>query len=393
MKMNKHYNELKASYLFVDIAHKVAAYQEAHPEKEIIRLGIGDVTQPLAKCVVQAMRDAAEEMGTKEGFHGYGPEQGYPFLKQAIQGYYAGRGTQLAEDEIFISDGAKSDLANVLGLFDVDNTVLVPDPVYPTYVDDNVTDGRKIIYGRTSQENGFLGMPDDSVKADIIYICSPNNPTGAVMSADEIEKIAAVLRESNVLVLSDEIYSELTYGLDRHVSIASLPGMAERTVVVNGFSKSYAMTGWRLGYAAGPAPLIKVMTKIHQSCIMSAPTTSQYAAVTALRQCDDQIEMMRDEYNRRRRYVVKALNDMGLTCFEPRGAFYVFPSIQISGLTSSEFCERLLREKEVAIIPGSAFGASGEGYARISYAYSVEHLETAMRRIRTFLKDHGWLAE
>ena len=179
MKMNKHYNELKASYLFVDIAHKVAAYQEAHPEKEIIRLGIGDVTQPLAKCVVDAMHDAVTEMGTKEGFHGYGPEQGYPFLKQAIQGYYAGRGTQLDEDEIFISDGAKSDLANVLGLFDVDNTVLVPDPVYPTYVDDNVTDGRKIIYGRTSQENGFLGMPDDSVKADIIYICSPNNPTGA----------------------------------------------------------------------------------------------------------------------------------------------------------------------------------------------------------------------
>ena len=153
MKMNKHYNELKASYLFVDIAHKVAAYQEAHPEKEIIRLGIGDVTQPLAKCVVKAMHDAADEMGTKEGFHGYGPEQGYPFLKQAIQGYYAGRGTKIAEDEIFISDGAKSDLANVLGLFDVDNTVLVPDPVYPTYVDDNVTDGRKIIYSRTSQEN------------------------------------------------------------------------------------------------------------------------------------------------------------------------------------------------------------------------------------------------
>ena len=176
MKMNKHYNELKASYLFVDIAHKVAAYQEAHPEKEIIRLGIGDVTQPLAKCVVKAMHDAADEMGTKEGFHGYGPEQGYPFLKQAIQGYYAGRGTKIAEDEIFISDGAKSDLANVLGLFDVDNTVLVPDPVYPTYVDDNVTDGRKIIYSRTSQENGFLGMPDENVKADIIYICSPNNP-------------------------------------------------------------------------------------------------------------------------------------------------------------------------------------------------------------------------
>ena len=176
MKMNKHYNELKASYLFVDIAHKVAAYQEAHPEKEIIRLGIGDVTQPLAKCVVQAMRDAAEEMGTKEGFHGYGPEQGYPFLKQAIQGYYASRGTQLAEDEIFISDGAKSDLANLLGLFDVDNTVLVPDPVYPTYVDDNVTDGRKIIYSRTGQENGFLGMPDEEREGRYHLYLQPQQP-------------------------------------------------------------------------------------------------------------------------------------------------------------------------------------------------------------------------
>ena len=228
-------------------------------------------------------------------------------------------------------------------------------------------------------------------RTKLVIFPYPNNPTGAVMSAADLEEIAAVLRDTNIMVLSDEIYSELTYGLDRHVSFASLPGMAERTIVVNGFSKSYAMTGWRLGYAAGPVPIIKVMTKIHQSCIMSAPTTSQYAAITALRQCDDQIEMMRDEYNRRRRYVVKALNEMGLTCFEPRGAFYVFPSIQVSGLSSEEFCERLLREKEVAIIPGDAFGASGEGYARISYAYSVDHLETAMRRIRAFLQENGWL--
>ena len=201
-----------------------------------------------------------------------------------------------------------------------------------------------------------------------------------------------MVRGTDLLVISDEIYAELTYGLDRHASIASLPGMWERTIVVNGFSKSYSMTGWRLGYAAGPEPIIKVMTKIHQSCIMSAPTTSQYAAIVALRSCDDEIEMMRDEYNRRRRYVVKALNDLGLTCFEPKGAFYVFPSIQCSGLKSSEFCEQLLKEQEVAIVPGDAFGASGEGYARISYAYSVDHLETAMRRIRRFLQDHGWLA-
>mgnify|MGYP002584234308 FL=1 len=274
--------------------------------------------------------------------------------------------------------------------------VIIPEPCFVCYEPITQLTGGVPVHIATRAEDQFRLTADQlraaiTPRTKLLIFPYPNNPTGAVMSAAEMEEIAAVLRETNVLVLSDEIYSELTYGLDRHVSIASLPGMAERTIMVNGFSKSYAMTGWRLGYAAGPAPLVKVMTKIHQSCIMSAPTTSQYAAITALRQCDDQIEMMRDEYNRRRRYVVKALNDMGLTCFEPRGAFYVFPSIQISGLTSSEFCEQLLREKEVAIIPGSAFGASGEGYARISYAYSVDHLQTAMKRIREFLTEHGWM--
>ena len=274
--------------------------------------------------------------------------------------------------------------------------VIIPEPCFVCYEPITQLTGGVPVHIATRAEDQFRLTADQlraaiTPRTKLLIFPYPNNPTGAVMSAAEMEEIAAVLRETNVLVLSDEIYSELTYGLDRHVSIASLPGMAERTIVVNGFSKSYAMTGWRLGYAAGPAPLVKVMTKIHQSCIMSAPTTSQYAAITALRQCDDQIEMMRDEYNRRRRYVVKALNDMGLTCFEPRGAFYVFPSIQISGLTSSEFCEQLLREKEGAIIPGSAFGASGEGYARISYAYSVDHLQTAMKRIREFLTEHGWM--
>ena len=274
--------------------------------------------------------------------------------------------------------------------------VIIPEPCFVCYEPITQLTGGVPVHIATRAEDQFRLTADQlraaiTPRTKLLIFPYPNNPTGAVMSAAEMEEIAAVLRETNVLVLSDEIYSELTYGLDRHVSIASLPGMAERTIVVNGFSKSYAMTGWRLGYAAGPAPLVKVMTKIHQSCIMSAPTTSQYAAITALRQCDDQIEMMRDEYNRRRRYVVKALNDMGLTCFEPRGAFYVFPSIQISGLTSSEFSEQLLREKEVAIIPGSAFGASGEGYARISYAYSVDHLQTAMKRIREFLTEHGWM--
>ena len=312
---------------------------------------------------------------------------------------YLGRRFDLhyKEENVLVTVGGSEaiDLA-IRALVQPGDEVIIPEPCFVCYEPITQLTGGVPVHIATRAEDQFRLTADQlraaiTPKTKLLIFPYPNNPTGAVMSAAEVEEIAAVLRETNVLVLSDEIYSELTYGLDRHVSIASLPGMAERTIVVNGFSKSYAMTGWRLGYAVGPAPLIKVMTKIHQSCIMSAPTTSQYAAITALRQCDDQIEMMRDEYNRRRRYVVKALNEMGLTCFEPRGAFYVFPSIQISGLTSSEFCEQLLREKEVAIIPGSAFGASGEGYARISYAYSVDHLQTAMKRIREFLKEHGWM--
>ena len=269
--------------------------------------------------------------------------------------------------------------------------VIIPEPCFVCYEPITQLTGGVPVHIATRAEDQFRLTADQlraaiTPRTKLLIFPYPNNPTGAVMSAAEMEEIAAVLRETNVLVLSDEIYSELTYGLDRHVSIASLPGMAERTIVVNGFSKSYAMTGWRLGYAAGPAPLVKVMTKIHQSCIMSAPTTSQYAAITALRQCDDQIEMMRDEYNRRRRYVVKALNDMGLTCFEPRGAFYVFPCIREFGMTSDEFATRFLQEEKVAVVPGTAFGDSGEGYIRISYAYSLENLKVAIGRLSHFVK-------
>lgn len=276
--------------------------------------------------------------------------------------------------------------------------VIIPEPCFVCYEPITQLTGGVPVHIATKAEDEFRLTPEAlraaiTPRTKLLILPFPNNPTGAVMDRQTLEGIAEVLRGTDIMVLSDEIYAELTYGLDRHVSIASLPGMKERTIVVNGFSKAYAMTGWRLGYAVGPQPVISVMTKIHQSCIMSAPTTSQYAAIVALRSCDDEIEIMRDEYNRRRWYVVKALNDMGLTCFEPRGAFYVFPCIRVSGLTSEEFCERLLREQEVAIVPGDAFGASGEGFARISYAYSVDHLETAMRRIRRFLDEHGWLKD
>ena len=361
----------------------------------IISLNIGEPDYPTPENISQAAKSAIDAHFTK-----YQPVPGILELREAIcKKFKTDNGLTYQPNEICVSAGAKQAVFNaVFVLCGEGDEVIIPEPCFVCYEPITSLTGGVPVHIATKVEDDFRLRADQlraaiTPRTKLLILPYPNNPTGGVMDAADLEAIAEVLRGTNIMVLSDEIYAELTYGLDRHISIATLPDMKERTIVVNGFSKAYAMTGWRLGYAVGPEPVIKVMTKIHQSCIMSAPTTSQYAAIAALHSCDDSIEMMRDEYNRRRRYVVKALNDMGLTCFEPRGAFYVFPCIRCSGLTSQEFCEMLLKEQEVAIIPGDAFGASGEGYARISYAYSVEHLETAMRRIRTFLKDHGWLAE
>lgn len=222
-------------------------------------------------------------------------------------------------------------------------------------------------------------------KTKAIFISFPNNPTGAVMTKEDLEPIAEFAKEHDLLVISDEIYSELTYGR-KHVSIGSLPDMKERTIVINGFSKAFAMTGWRLGYVAAPKVIMEQMVKVHQYCIMAAPTTSQYAAIEALRACDDEVEDMRIAYNQRRRYLVHAFEKMGLDCFEPEGAFYIFPSIKKFGMTSEEFATRLLNEQKVAIVPGSAFGKCGEGYLRVSYAYSIDELKTALARLEKFIK-------
>ena len=357
-----------------------------------ISLGVGEPDFKTPWAVRDAGIRSLEQGRTK-----YTANAGLMQLRQEICRYLSRRfELDYQPNEVVVTVGGSEaiDLC-IRALVKPGDEVIIPEPCFVCYEPITQLTGGVPVHIATKAEEDFRLTADQlkaaiTPKTKLLVLPFPNNPTGGVMSATDLEAIAEVLRGTDIMVLSDEIYSELTYGLDRHVSIASLPGMRERTIVVNGFSKSYAMTGWRLGYAVGPQPIIKVMTKIHQSCIMSAPTTSQYAAITALRQCDDAIETMRDEYNRRRRYVVKALNEMGLTCFEPRGAFYVFPSIQISGLSSEEFCERLLHEKEIAIVPGNAFGSSGEGFARISYAYSVEHLETAMRRIRAFLQDNGW---
>ena len=380
MKMNKHYNELKASYLFVDIAHKVAAYQEAHPEKEIIRLGIGDVTQPLAKCVVDAMHDAVTEMGTKEGFHGYGPEQGYPFLKQAIQGYYAGRGTQLAEDEIFISDGAKSDLANVLGLFDVDNTVLVPDPVYPTYVDDNVTDGRKIIYGRTSQENGFLGMPDDSVKADIIYICSPNNPTGALMSKELLGSIVEIARGVGAYILCDEVYRHLTQEDEWCESIVDL---YEKGISVSSMSKVFSLAGLRMGWIATHDEAARKAFLSHRDYnLISCGMFDDAIASIALRHSDVMLK-------RNQRIVRENLAILDDWIKENPHFFYTKPKAGTTALVyydfdipSYEFCKRMYHETGAFVTPGDCFEQPHS--MRVGYACDVNTLRDGLAAVTKF---------
>lgn len=243
----------------------------------------------------------------------------------------------------------------------------------------------------TKAEDKFKLKADELKKAitpktKLLILPYPNNPTGAIMTKEDLEPIAEVLKDTNIMVLTDEIYSEMTYGR-KHFSIISLPEMKERTIYVNGFSKAFAMTGWRLGYVAAPEPVAKQMLKIHQYGIMSSPTVSQYAAITALEECENDVANMVSEYNMRRRFLVDGFNRIGLDCFEPEGAFYIFPSIESTGLTSEEFCEKLLYEKNVAVVPGSAFGASGEGHIRISYAYSLKHLTTALERIEEFVKE------
>lgn len=293
--------------------------------------------------------------------------------------------------EILITVGGSEAIdACIRALVSAGDEVLIPEPSFVCYHPLTTLAGGTPVPIPLKSENEFQLTADElraaiTPRTKLLILPFPCNPTGAVMRRQHLEEIAKVLEGTDIVVLSDEIYAELTYGEERHVSFASLPGMAERTVVVNGFSKSHAMTGWRLGYACGPAPLVAVMTKIHQAAIMCAPTTSQYAAIVAMRDCDEEIVHMRDEYNMRRRFLKKRFNEMGLPCFEPQGAFYVFPDIRGSGLSSEDFCHALLTESKVAMVPGTAFGESGEGFVRISYAYSLEHLAEAMRRTEQFL--------
>ena len=329
----------------------------------------------------------------QKGFTFYTANAGLMELRQEISNYLYRKYnlSYSAKDEVLVTVGGSEaiDLA-LRAMLDPGDEVIVPEPSYVSYVPCvALADGVPVTIP-LQEAHQFRLQPEEleaaiTSKTKMVVLSYPNNPTGAIMNQEDLEAIAKVIIDNDLYVISDEIYSELSYQ-EEHMSIASLPGMHERTIVINGFSKAFAMTGWRLGYAAGPKVILEEMTKIHQFAIMAAPTSSQYAGIAALRDCDREVQEMRESYNQRRRYLMNALKELNLPCFEPYGAFYVFPNISEFGMTSEEFATQLVLEEKVAVVPGSAFGDSGEGFIRISYAYSIEELREAFLRVGHFIE-------
>lgn len=355
--------------------------------EDVISLGVGEPDFDTPWIVRRAGIKSLER-----GQTWYTANAGLYSLREEITKYLKRFDLEYTPEEVLVTVGGSEaiDLA-IRAFVNPGEEVLVPEPCFVAYAPIVELTGGVAIPLVTTAEDEFRLNPDVlrnaiTDKTKMLIFPFPNNPTGGVMRREHLEEIAEILRETNIIVLSDEIYAELTYG-GKHVSIASIEGMRERTVVINGFSKAYAMTGWRMGYAAAPLGILKIMNIIHQYAIMCAPTTSQHAAIAALKNCDEDINTMVTEYNRRRRLMVNRLNEMGLPCFMPGGAFYAFPSIKSTGMGSLEFCEKLLASKKVAVVPGDAFGESGEGYIRISYSYSVEHIIEALDRIEEFINE------
>ena len=323
----------------------------------------------------------------------YSPGLGLLPLKKAICDYQKRRfKLNYSPEEVMVTVGGSEGIDMMFRvMLEEGDEVILPTPCYVSYDPIAKLCGAKVVEVPLKQEDNFR-LTADALKAaiteksKILVLPFPGNPTGAIMEEDDLLEIADVIKDTDIFVMTDEIYAELTYGEYKHVSFASIPGMRERTVVINGFSKAYAMTGWRLGYAMGPKPIIDAMAKLHQVAVICAPTTSQFAAVVAMNECDDEIETMRRQYDMRRRFMINELNGIGLPCYNAQGAFYVFADIRSTGLSSEEFCERLLKETHVAVVPGNAFGAAGEGFVRISYSYSLDHLMEATKRIAEFLK-------
>jgi len=359
---------------------------------ECISLGVGEPDFQTPWTIRESAIHSLELGRTK-----YTANAGLKQLRAAIHTFLERKyDLHYSIEEMLVTVGGSEaiDLA-IRALVEPGDEVIIPEPCYVSYGPITTLTGGVPVPIATKEKDQFRLKAEDLKKAitlttKIHVLSYPNNPTGAVLEHEDLVEIANVLKDTNIIVLSDEIYAALKYGGAPHESFAHIEGMKDRTILVSGFSKTFSMTGWRLGYACGPEPLIKTMIKIHQSCIMTAPTTSQYAAIDALNvKVDEEVEKMREEYDFRRKYCVRKLNEMGLPTFEPKGAFYVFPNITASGMTSEQFCMQLLEEKQVAIVPGTAFGASGEGFARISYAYSLDHLQTAMKRVNEFLVEKG----
>ena len=366
---------------FFDIAETMA---------DVISLGVGEPDFPTPWKIRQAGISSLENSQTR-----YTSNSGLEKLRREIARYVKNKYhvSYDYEHEILVTVGGSEAIdAALRAVVSPGDEVIIPQPSYVCYEPMTVLTGGVPVIIETDAEHEFKLTPEAllahlSPKTKVLILPYPCNPTGGIMEQEDLEKIAEILRERDILVISDEIYAELTYGGKSHVSIASLPGMAERTVLVNGFSKTFSMTGWRMGYACGPAPIMQEIRKIHQYAIMCAPTTSQYAAIEALRSCESDVTAMREEYDMRRRLIVSGFNRLGLECREPKGAFYAFPCIQSTGLTSEEFCEKLLYSKKVAVVPGTAFGQGGEGFIRASYCYSTEHIQEALRRIGEFLEE------
>ena len=365
----------------------------ANTMEDVISLGVGE---PDFRTPWQVRSAGIRSL--EKGITGYTSNKGLEELRAEIATYVKRKYQveYIPEAEVLITVGGSEAIDGAIrAITNPGDEIIIPQPSYVCYEPVVRLAGGVPVIIRTRAENDFKVTPEElkekiTERTKALILPYPCNPTGAIMEREDLEALAEVLRDTDIFVISDEIYAELTFGSKKHTSIASIEGMKERCVLINGFSKAFAMTGWRLGYACGPKEIMSQITKIHQYAIMYAPTTSQYAAIEALRSCDAEVEKMKEEYDARRRIIVNGFNKLGLTCREPKGAFYAFPCIESTGLSSEEFCERLLYSKRVAIVPGTAFGEGGEGFVRASYCYSVAHIKEALRRIGEFLRENGF---
>lgn len=393
MKINEHYHDLAESYLFSTIADKVEAYTKAHPDQEIIRMGIGDVTQPLCPAVIQAMQQAVAEMGVQKTFHGYGPEQGYAFLKRAIQGYYQEKGVDLALDEIFISDGAKSDLGNILDLFSADNTVCVPDLVYPVYVDTNVMAGRRIVYADANESNGFAPLPQAGLEADIVYLCSPNNPTGAVYTKEQLKAWVEYALEREAVLLFDAAYEAFIEDVTLPRSIYEIEGAERCAIEFCSFSKTAGFTGTRCGYTVVPMALERQGAKLNRMWLRRQTTkfngvpyiVQKGAAAVFTEEGQRQARRTIDYYKENARVMAGALQALGVWFVGGKNSPYLWMKCP-NGMDSWSFFDALLAEAQVVGTPGVGFGHNGEGYFRLTAFGDQAKTKEAMQRMTAFYK-------